>query len=58
MLTAAPVLREVVLTVPALADAEPVEDPWGIGVAMGVLGSYSTPFAEAATWKTEPPPYS
>lgn len=29
-----------------------------LGVATGVEGSYDTPFAVAATWKTEPPPYS
>lgn len=29
-----------------------------IGVAIGVLGAYVTPFAVAATWKTEPPPNS
>lgn len=28
------------------------------GVATGVVGLYVTPFIDAATWKTEPPPYS
>lgn len=28
------------------------------GVATGVAGEYVTPFMSAATWKTEPPPYS
>jgi len=30
----------------------------GRGVAMGVVGEYETPLALAATWNTEPPPYS
>lgn len=28
------------------------------GSATGVLGSYETPFAVAATWNTDPLPYS
>jgi len=28
------------------------------GVATGEVGEYVTPFMPAATWKTEPPPYS
>jgi hypothetical protein len=39
---------------------DPVVDelPWGIGVAIGVVGEYVTPLAVAATSNTEPPPYS
>ena len=34
-----------------------VDDPV-FGVATAVVGSYVTPLASAATWKTEPLPYS
>ena len=40
-------------------DPDPVVDELvGMGVAMGVVGAYVTPLAVAATWNTEPPPYS
>jgi len=41
----------------ALPDDDP-ESVGEMGVAMGVVGAYVTPLAVAATWKTEPPPYS
>ena len=43
-----------------MLDAVDVDVPLvsGIGVAIGVVGAYVTPFNVAATSKTEPPPYS
>ena len=38
-------------------EAVEVDDPV-FGVATAVVGSYVTPLASAATWKTEPLPYS
>lgn len=52
---------ETRMAAPALLDVpveEAVEDVSESGVAMAVVGLYVTPFASAATWKTEPPPYS
>lgn len=44
--------------VDVMEDPDVAVDVPVMGVAMGVVGLYVTPFAVAATWKTEPPPYS
>lgn len=43
---------------PELDPPEDDELESGMGFAMGVVGAYVTPFRLAATWKTDPPPYS
>ena len=49
---------EVVEIVEPPAVPVPVVPADVTGVATGVAGEYVTPFMSAATWKTEPPPYS
>ena len=41
-----------------LAEEDELEPEEPLGVAIGVVGLYVTPLASAATWKTDPFPYS
>lgn len=45
-------------TPPLVESVDELEAEVETGVAMGVVGSYVTPLAVAATSKTDPPPYS
>lgn len=62
--TAARYLPTDILHALFFPDPEPVlvgedaPDEVGAGLAMGEVGLYVTLLISAATWKTEPPPYS
>lgn len=43
---------------PRGVDVVPPEEPLAIGVAIAAVGEYVTPLTVAATWNTDPPPYS